>query len=53
MNLLLSFVFLACLIGLIAWIKSRGWFQHVGCTCRKGGEEHEHGEHSEPADKSE
>lgn len=43
MNIILSLVFLAALIGVIAWIRSRGFFQHVGCTCRDPGDAaHEH-----------
>lgn len=43
MNIFLSLVFLAALIGLIAWVKSRGFFQHVGCTCREAGDDaHDH-----------
>jgi hypothetical protein len=36
MNILISIGFLAALVGVITWIKARGWFRYTGCTCRKG-----------------
>lgn len=35
MNLLLSLLALAGLVAAVVWVKNRGYFQHVGCTCRR------------------
>jgi hypothetical protein len=42
----ISLLFLAALVGLIALIGARGRPRHAGCTCRRGEDCDLHGKHS-------